>query len=83
MLSGISLSLFFPGGCKIDVNLKQSTCFPSSSKVELKSGKKIAMNEVAIGDMVKTYSKDGEVLFSPVVTFLDQMPNYRGNVHKS
>ena len=41
------------------------------------------MNELAIGDLVKTYSKDGEVLFSPVVTFLDQMPNYRGNVHKS
>lgn len=69
------------GGCKIDVNVKQSTCFPSSSKVELKSGKKIAMNEIAIGDLVKTYSKDGEVLFSPVVTFLDQMPNYRGDFY--
>lgn len=68
-------------GCKIDLNIKQSTCFPSTSKVELKSGKKIPMNKVNIGDLVKTYSKEGDVMFSPVVTFLHQMPDFRGDYY--
>jgi len=68
-------------GCKIDLDLKQSTCFPSKAKVELKSGKKIPMSSVRIGDLVKTYSKEGEVMFSPVVTFLDQMPDYKGHYY--
>lgn len=36
------------------------------------------MSEVGIGDLLKTYTKKGEVVFSPVVTFLDQMPEYKG-----
>ena len=66
------------GGCDINLNIKQATCFPSISKVELKSGKKIAMNELEIGDLVKTYSNDGEIVFSPVITFLDQDIDYKG-----
>ena len=66
------------GGCDINLKVQQSTCFPSKSKVELKSGKKISMNELDVGDLVKTYSKAGEVKFSPVITFLDQDVDYKG-----
>lgn len=68
-------------GCVIDVNVKQSsgtTCFPSKSQVELRSGKKVPISELAIGDTVKTFTKKGEVVFSPVITFLDQTPDYKG-----
>ncbi|XP_029193422.2 desert hedgehog protein-like [Acropora millepora] len=68
------------GGCDINLNVKQS-CFPSTSKVELKSGKKIAMNKLEIGDLVKTYSNDGEIVFSPVITFLDQDIDYKGHYY--
>lgn len=65
----------------IDVNVKQSgggTCFPSKAKVEIRSGKKIPISELAIGDTVKTFSRGGEVVFSHVVTFLDQAPDHKG-----
>ncbi|XP_068740613.1 uncharacterized protein [Montipora capricornis] len=69
------------GGCGINLKVEQSTCFPSKSKVELKSGKKISMNELDVGDLVKTYSKEGEVKFSPVITFLDQDVDYKGHYY--
>ncbi|XP_078356037.1 tiggy-winkle hedgehog protein-like [Oculina patagonica] len=71
-------------GCVIDVNVKQSggtTCFPSKSQVELRSGKKIPISDLAIGDTVKTFTKNGEVVFSPVITFLDQNPDYKGHYY--
>lgn len=78
--------LFASAGCVIDVNVKQSggtTCFPSKSQVELRSGKKIPISDLAIGDTVKTFTKNGEVVFSPVITFLDQNPDYKGEIcHK-
>lgn len=64
----------------INVNVQQS-CFPSKAKVELRSGKKIPISELAIGDTVKTFSKGGEIIFSPVVTFLDQAPDYKGHYY--
>lgn len=70
-------------GCVIDVNIKQSggsTCFPSKSQVELRSGKKIPISDVAIGDTVKTFTKKGQVVFSPVITFLEQKPDYNGKI---
>ena len=36
------------------------------------------MNKLEIGDLVKTYSNDGEIVFSPVITFLDQDIDYKG-----
>ena len=65
-------------GCGIDINLKQSTCFPGESSVEVVTGEKIAMKDVKIGDLVKTFAADGKIVFSPVVTFLDQVPDYGG-----
>lgn len=70
-------------GCVIDVNIKRSgasTCFPSKSQVELRSGKKIPISDVAIGDTVKTFTKKGQVVFSPVITFLEQEPDYNGKI---
>ena len=66
------------------MNVKQSgdgTCFPSKSQVELRSGKKIPISELAIGDTVKTFTKNGAVVFSPVITFLEQAPDYKGKIY--
>ena len=67
----------------IDVNVQQSggsTCFPSESQVELRSGRKIPIRDLAIGDTVKTFTKEGQVVFSPVITFLEQEPDYKGKI---
>ena len=69
-------------GCVTNVNVKSSgsTCFPSKSQVELRSGTKIPISDLAIGDTVKTFTKKGQVVFSPVITFLEQDPDYKGMV---
>lgn len=70
-------------GCVTNVNVPKSggsTCFPSKSQVELRSGKKIPISDLAIGDTVKTFTKKGQVVFSPVITFLEQDPEYKGMI---
>lgn len=70
-------------GCVTNVNVQQSggsTCFPSKSQVELRSGKKIPISDLAIGDTVKTVTKKGQIVFSPVITFLEQEPDYKGKM---
>lgn len=70
-------------GCVTNVNVPKSggsTCFPSKSQVELRSGKKIPISDLAIGDTVKTFTKKGQVVFSPVITFLEQDHDYKGMI---
>lgn len=82
--NSLFVCLFFTSaGCVIDVNVKQSggsTCFPSKSQVELRSGKKVPISDLDIGDTVKTFTKKGQVVFSPVITFLDQESDYKGKI---
>ena len=51
--------------------------------MELLGGEKVPMGSLKIGDRVKTLTAEGRVVYSPVVTFLDQMPDYGGTVQGS
>ena len=51
-------------------------CFPGSASVLLENGQRVNMEELRIGDKVQSVDKRGNVVFSPVMLFMDYRPKF-------
>lgn len=60
---------------KRDNNFLGMGCFRSNSTVRLESGQKTTMESLKIGDKVESVNRDGQIIHSEVVMFLDNKPN--------
>ena len=49
-------------------------CFPGQASVLLENGKRVAMAELRAGDRVQSVDKQGNIVFSPIMLFLDYRP---------
>ncbi|XP_012556837.2 tiggy-winkle hedgehog protein [Hydra vulgaris] len=64
---------------KIEENKVYSRCFPETAYVRHKSGKKIMMRDLKVGDSVITMSPYGKILYSEVTMFLHKQKTVKVN----